>query len=252
MIDWGSGRYEETAKELMPAAEHVVAMSGVGHGDLFLDVGCGTGNAAAVAATAGAHVTGVDPAQRLLEVAAARVPAGTFLRAGAEELPFDAEVFDAAASLFGVIFATDRRAAVREMLRVVRPGGCVLISAWRPDGPIHEAIAAMTRGLPMPPPPPGRLEFEDPAAAAPELRALGAEVTVHDAQISFSQPSAQAWLDDGEANHPMAIAGAAAQRAAGRYDAVRADALEILEAANEDPQGWRVTSRYIVYELRPG
>ena len=249
MTDWSTGRYEYTASDLMPAAEHVVGLARVQPGEHVLDVGCGTGNAAAVAAQAGAVVTGVDPAHRLLEDAAQRVPSGTFMHGGAEQLPFGAEEFDAVVSVFGAIFAPDRRAAVREMLRVLKPGGRALVSAWRPEGAIHDSVGSLMRAVGAPPPPPGRLELEQPQHAVPELEQL-ARVTVHEGELAFVKPSAGVWMDEQELHHPMAIGAVAALRARGAADEARADALRVLEAANEDPEGFRVTSRYVVYELR--
>ena len=63
-LDWGVGRYEVTADRLMSAALVVVQCAQLGGGDRVLDLGCGTGNAALLAAERGAQVTGVDPAPR--------------------------------------------------------------------------------------------------------------------------------------------------------------------------------------------
>ena len=75
MFDWGIGNYEATALELEPAAQHVVSAVHLAPGEHVLDVACGTGNAALLAARAGAVVTGLDGAQRLIEVARSRAAA---------------------------------------------------------------------------------------------------------------------------------------------------------------------------------
>src|SRR4051794_18556504 len=85
--DWGIGRYEAFAPDLEPAAAHVVALAGPQAGEEILDVACGTGNAAVLAARAGANVTGLDLSPRLIEVARAR--------AAAEKLPAAFVVGDA-------------------------------------------------------------------------------------------------------------------------------------------------------------
>src|SRR5690242_14399728 len=74
-MDWDMGEYERFAPELEPAAEQLVALAGLRGGERVLDVSCGTGNAAIVAARAGAVVTGVDPAARLLGIARGRAEA---------------------------------------------------------------------------------------------------------------------------------------------------------------------------------
>src|SRR4051794_5019996 len=123
-MDWGTGRYEETARQLEPASERVVALAGLVPGERLLDVGCGTGNAALLAARAGADVVGVDPATRLLAVARERAAASgvdaEFVEGRAEALPFADGYFDVAISVFGVIFADDPEGAIEEMLRVVQ------------------------------------------------------------------------------------------------------------------------------------
>src|SRR4051812_22967201 len=99
-MDWGVGQYEVTADELLPFSRAVIAEADLQPGERLLDVGCGTGNAAAVAAESGADVAGVDPAPRLVEVARERVPSGEFVVAGAEALPFDDATFDCVVSIF--------------------------------------------------------------------------------------------------------------------------------------------------------
>src|SRR5262245_47811412 len=70
-VEWGQGRYERIAEQLLPVAEVVVEEARLSPGERVVDVGCGTGNAALMAAERGALVTGVDPAERLLQVATA-------------------------------------------------------------------------------------------------------------------------------------------------------------------------------------
>ncbi len=72
MVDWGAGNYEWTAAELEPVSVAVVDLAAIHPGEDVVDLACGTGNAALIAAARGARVTGVDGAPRLLEIAAAR------------------------------------------------------------------------------------------------------------------------------------------------------------------------------------
>src|SRR5690242_13172943 len=74
-MDFGLGRYEVKAAQLEPAAREAVRQLAPRSGERLLDLGCGTGNAALIAAEQGAAVTGVDPAPRLLDVARARASA---------------------------------------------------------------------------------------------------------------------------------------------------------------------------------
>src|SRR5436305_8704641 len=124
-LDWSLGRYERTAGQLLPAARLVVERAAPSAGDRVVDVGCGTGNAALLAAARGARVTGVDPAARLLEVARERAAGAgleaEFVDGDAASLPVGDGEADLVMSVFGVIFALNAAAAVSEMARVCTP-----------------------------------------------------------------------------------------------------------------------------------
>src|SRR3954452_3668306 len=133
-MDWSAGHYEQIADQVMPAAHAVVDRAVPVPGEHVVDVGCGTGNAALLAAERGARVTGVDPAPRLLEVARARAASrgleATFALGDAAALPIEDGEADVVLSVFGVIFASDPLAAAAEMARVTAPGGRVVLTAW--------------------------------------------------------------------------------------------------------------------------
>jgi len=137
MDEWGVGCYEETAREIAPVADVAVDALGLGGGERVLDVACGTGNAALVARQAGAQVTGIDSSARLIEVARERVPEGEFLEADATKLPFEDGTFDAAVSVFGVIFASPAERAAAEIARATTPTGG-FTPGW--DGPDYTLI----------------------------------------------------------------------------------------------------------------
>ena len=105
----------------------------VGPGDRVLDVACGTGVAARAAAEAAGPsgaVFGVDINPGMLAVAARAAPAITWREASAESLPFPDRSFDAVVSQFGLMFFADRDGALREMWRVLRPGGRLAVAVW--------------------------------------------------------------------------------------------------------------------------
>ena len=102
-------------------------------GQRVLDVACGTGALARHVAGrvgAGGAVTGLDANAGMLEVARERAPTIDWRRGTAESLPFEAASFDAVVSQFGLMFFTDRARAVREMLRVLKPGGRLAVAVW--------------------------------------------------------------------------------------------------------------------------
>jgi ubiquinone/menaquinone biosynthesis C-methylase UbiE len=120
------GHYENLAVQLRPAAGTVVDYLAPGPGETVLDLGCGTGTAALLAAGRGARVIGVDPAARLLAAGRrAATAAGLdaeFVLGDASSLPVPDGSVDAVVSVFGVIFAPDAGRAAAEIARVLRPG----------------------------------------------------------------------------------------------------------------------------------
>jgi SAM-dependent methyltransferase len=157
-----------TPVELMttPPAAKLVKFAQVGCGERVLDVGCGTGVVAVTAARLGAKVTGLDLTPALLERARENASiAGLdieFIEGDAEALPFPDASFDVVLSQFGHIFAPRPAVAVREMLRVLKPGGRIAFSTWPPEHFTGRMFAFVARN--MPPPPPGI----DPPAPPPQ------------------------------------------------------------------------------------
>ena len=98
-------------------------VTGVRRGTRLLDVACGSGFAAALAAGRGAEVAGVDVTPELLAIARERTPAGDFRAAGMDELPFGDARFDVVTGVNGFQFALDPDTALREAARVLVPGG---------------------------------------------------------------------------------------------------------------------------------
>ena len=88
-----------------------------------LDVGCGDGQISRALAAAGASVVGIDPTERNLEVARQRGGGPEYLKAGADDLPFDDDSFDAVVACLVFEHIDDLDAAIAEVARVLRPGG---------------------------------------------------------------------------------------------------------------------------------
>ena len=256
-FDWGAGQYEDTAARLEPAARVVVERAAPGAGERVVDVGCGTGNAALFAAERGATVTGVDPAPRLLDVARGRAAArglqAEFVPGDAAALPLDDGDADVVLSVFGVIFASDPRAVAAELARVAAPGARLLLSAWRPDGAVHQSVRAageaVREALGAPEREPS-FPWHESEALAGLFAPHRMHVTTEEHRIAFTAPSVDAYLDE-QASHPLAVAGQAVLGPRGRSDALRERMRSILQTANEDPGAFRVTSRWVLATVRP-
>jgi SAM-dependent methyltransferase len=102
--------------------------AGVGAGTVLLDIACGSGYAASVAADRGAEVAGLDASEALIAIARARTPGADFRVGDMFALPFADDRFDVATSFNGIWKGCED--ALREARRVVRPGGLVGFSFW--------------------------------------------------------------------------------------------------------------------------
>jgi demethylmenaquinone methyltransferase/2-methoxy-6-polyprenyl-1,4-benzoquinol methylase len=107
-------------------------------GDRVLDACCGTGDLAVAARKAGAAgVVGVDFSEAMLERARRKAPELEWVQGDVLSLPFDTGSFDAAVVGFGVRNVESLEAALRELRRVLRPGGRVgILEITRPRGPL--------------------------------------------------------------------------------------------------------------------
>lgn len=259
-FDWSAGRYEHTAAQLLPVAQLTVERAEPLAGRQVVDVGCGTGNAALLAAARGAHVLGVDPATRLLEVARARAAEqrvdATFLEGEAARLPVADATADVVVSVFAVIFVADPRGAAAELARVLAPGGRLLLTAWLPGGAIsqanriaQEALLRVTGRPPGPPP----FAWHEADALDALFAPHGLSFAVEEHELAFTAASPDDYLDREWANHPLAVAGRAILEQHPDVAAtVRDEARAALAAGNEDPAAFRVTSRYVLATGRAG
>ncbi len=253
-MDWGDGQYELTAAALEPAAKRAVDAAKVGSGMRVLDLGAGTGNAALEAARRGAEVLAVDPAARLLEVCRARAAeqglSVSVAQGDAGKIPAGDASFDALVSVFAVIFAPDAEVAASEMLRVVRPGGSIVVTSWVPEGPIAKAGAILREAMESVAPPPTERPtpaWGDPAWVRGLFTSRGATVSIEEDTLSFEAASPEAWFEEQAQHHPIWRRGRDLfADAPSKWERTRERSVEALRAGNEDPARFRTTSRYLV------
>jgi ubiquinone/menaquinone biosynthesis C-methylase UbiE len=153
---WGNGPFEHVADTIADIHRVVVDVLRPAGGRRWLEVACGTGDLAELAAAAGAEVVGVDFAPPMIETARRRAAEHGFdidYRVGdAENLEgIDDASFDVVSSTFGVMFAPDHQRAAGELARVTRNGGRLGLATWTPDGSIGELFRMLA---PFQPPPP--------------------------------------------------------------------------------------------------
>ena len=116
---WSAGAFEEIADSISDVHAALVEVLRPQDGEKWLDVACGAGNVAELAAAAGAKVTGIDISPRLIDVAKARAESAGFAIdysvGDAENLDVPNSAYDVVSSSFGMIFAPDHAAAAREL-----------------------------------------------------------------------------------------------------------------------------------------
>lgn len=201
---WTIGDYPAVARRMFEVAESTVELAGVAPGDRVLDVATGDGNAAVLAARAGASVVGVDLTPAQLDKARARLAdegLAVELRPGdAQALDLPDAGFDVVLSVLGMIFAPDHRAALAEMVRVCRPGGTVAAAAWAEGGWMGRWRAAVAEQLAPGSTPPavpsgGPDAWGDPEEVRRRFAAVDLEVEVHERVLEWSFASPEAALD---------------------------------------------------------
>jgi len=152
---WEAGDFGQIALSIEHIAEEFMAGLSLLPSCRVLDVACGTGNLAVIAARRGSEVHGIDIAGNLIAQARARAArAGlkiNFKEADAEALPFAYSRFDLVVSMFGVMFTPQPEIAVTEMRRVTRLGGQIALANWTPEGFIGKMFKVFKAHLPPPP-----------------------------------------------------------------------------------------------------
>lgn len=169
---WSSGgrAYDEISQGVSEGIRHCVNRLAPQEGESILDIATGTGLTARIIGRSGASVTGTDIAQRLLNAASQLAEEEgltiNWQLGDAEKLPFPDASFDAVASTFGIMFASNQPAAISELVRVVRPGGRIAIAAWTPNSTAVKLRQVIAPFMPPAPqqssPPPSPFVWGDP------------------------------------------------------------------------------------------
>jgi len=158
---WEKGDFTRIAETMRESGESLVAKLEITKGLNVLDLGCGDGTTAIPAAKLGANVLGVDIAGNLVEAGNIRAKKEgltncTFQEGDATDLhQLKDESFDLVVSIFGAMFAPKPFDVAREMVRVTRPGGRIVMGNWIPGDPTLVAQILKISSAYTPPPPEG-------------------------------------------------------------------------------------------------
>jgi ubiquinone/menaquinone biosynthesis C-methylase UbiE len=158
---WEKGDFTRIAETMRESGEALVQRLGITKGMKVLDLGCGDGTTALPAAKLGADVLGVDIARNLVEAGNKRareqgLSTCKFQEGDATNLHQLADKsFDLVVSIFGAMFAPKPFEVAKEMVRVTRPGGRVVMGNWIPNDPTLVAQILKISSAYTPPPPQG-------------------------------------------------------------------------------------------------
>jgi ubiquinone/menaquinone biosynthesis C-methylase UbiE len=158
---WEKGDFTQIAASMRESGEALVSKLGITEGLRVLDLGCGDGTTAVPEAQLGADVLGVDIASNLVAAGNDRAKALglanlSFQEGDASDLnELDDESFDLVVSIFGAMFAPKPFDVAKEMVRVTKPGGRIVMGNWIPGDPTLVAQILKISSAYSPPPPDG-------------------------------------------------------------------------------------------------
>ena len=158
---WEKGDFTRIAESMRESGEALVKRLGITQGLKVLDLGCGDGTTALPAARLGADVLGVDIARNLVEAGNRRAKEQgltncRFQEGDASNLhELKDQTFDLVVSIFGAMFAPKPFDVAKEMVRVTKPGGQIVMGNWIPNDPTLDAQILTISSSYSPPPPEG-------------------------------------------------------------------------------------------------
>ena len=255
-VTWDSGDYAAIADAfVLEVGETAVAKATLGPGRKVLDVATGSGSAAIPAALTGADVIGLDLAPSLLEVARDRAAeAGVdveWVEGDAEALPYDDETYDTVLSVIGVQFAPRHEVGARELARVTRPGGEIVVCAWTPAGFIGQVFKTMGPHMPKPPegasPPPLWGSEEHVSGLFSDT---GVELEFEKHNVAFEHTSPESFVEFMADNYGPMLKAREKLSPDGRWEVLRRELIELCERSNTDERAFRALSEYLVIHGR--
>jgi SAM-dependent methyltransferase len=260
---WEKGDFTRIAATMRESGEALVQRIGLRRGLRVLDLGCGDGTTALPAAQTGADVLGVDIARNLVEAGNRRAAAAglancRFQEGDASDLrPLDERSFDVVVSIFGAMFAPKPDAVAREMVRVTRPGGRIVMGNWIPNDPTLVAQILRISAAYTPPPPEG---FVSPMTWGVEShvreRFAGAGIPadritcVRDTFTFVFPGSPEQFVDEFKTYYGPTMKAFEAAAAGGRAAQLQAELEELFRSQNTSDEGTTIPATFLRVEVK--
>jgi ubiquinone/menaquinone biosynthesis C-methylase UbiE len=261
---WQRGDFSRIADTMRESGEALVASLGIMPGTRILDLGCGDGTTALPAARLGAEVLGVDIARNLVEAGRRRAEREAihcrFKEGDAADLqPLADGSFDMVVSIFGAMFAARPFDVAREMVRVTRPGGRIVMGNWIPNDPSLVAQILKTSAAYAPPPPEG---FISPMTWGVEENVMerfaaagipGDTIVFKRATFSFDYKGPpERFVDLFRSYYGPTMVAFEAAESAGRADALNRQLVDLFESQNVSVNASRTVVRatYLCADIR--
>ncbi len=262
---WEKGDFTRIAQCMRDSGDALIDSLGITPGLKVLDLGCGDGTTALPAAQRGAEVLGVDIARNLVEAGNARARAEglstlRFQEGDASNLEGlkDAS-FDLTVSIFGAMFAPKPFDVAKEMVRVTRPGGRIVMGNWIPNDPTLVAQVLKISAAYTPPPPEGFISPMTWGIDANVVERFGAagvpaaNITCVKDTYTFNSPQPpRAFLDSFRRFYGPTMNAFDAAEKAGRADALSQELGALFESQNKsaDPTRTSIPATFLRVVVR--
>jgi SAM-dependent methyltransferase len=248
---WSAGDYPSASRQIEDVGTTTVDRAGIAADETVLDVACGAGNATIPAAKSAAKTTGLDITPELIEAGKKRAAEEgveiEWIEGDAQDLPFDEGSFDVVLSVFGCMFAPDHRKTAEELVRVLKPGGRMVVAAWRPEGNVGRMFGTIASHMPAPPEgfqPPPLWGSEDHIREI--FGGLPIELELEPTTVEFAADSADDFFAEFERDLPPIVMAKAGLEPEGKWEALRTDLKELYDDTNESDDGFRASQEYVL------
>ncbi len=262
---WEQGDFTRIAASMRDSGEALVESLGVTPGLAVLDLGCGDGTTARPAARRGADVLGVDIARNLVDAGNRRAAAEGLTSVRFDQgdacdlVGIDDDRFDLVVSIFGAMFAPRPLDVAREMVRVTKPGGRIVMGNWIPGDPTLVAQILRISSAYSPPPPEGfvsPMTWGVPEQVVVRFTAAGvaadAITCVPDTFRFEIARSPSEFLGEFRQYYGPTMNAFAAAEAAGRADELwkELEELFVAQSSSPDPTHTRIAATFLRVEVQ--